>query len=180
MKRKLMAAILTGIMVGSSLIPATTVLAGDDVETLRVWVFGEGSTAECEAVSKALSEITREKIGVNVEIVETIDTEKLNLAMTSGEKLDLVCAHNLDQIGLVNSGMILPLDELYTTYAADAASMIAEDDLKSLYYNGEMYFLPNNADKARASGVVMRKDILDEIGVDADSITDMDLSLIHI
>ena len=39
MKRKLMAAILTGIMVGSSLIPATTVLAGDDVETLRVWVF---------------------------------------------------------------------------------------------------------------------------------------------
>lgn len=174
MKRKLMAAILTGIMVGSSLIPATTVLAGDDVETLRVWVFGEGSTAECEAVSKALSEITREKIGVNVEIVETIDTEKLNLAMTSGEKLDLVCAHNLDQIGLVNSGMILPLDELYTTYAADAASMIAEDDLKSLYYNGEMYFLPNNADKARASGVVMRKDILDEIGVDADSITDMD------
>ena len=86
-----MAAILTGIMVGSSLIPATTVLAGDDVETLRVWVFGEGSTAECEAVSKALSEITREKIGVNVEIVETIDTEKLNLAMTSGEKLDLVC-----------------------------------------------------------------------------------------
>ena len=52
-EKKINGSNLTGIMVGSSLIPATTVLAGDDVETLRVWVFGEGSTAECEAVSKA-------------------------------------------------------------------------------------------------------------------------------
>lgn len=62
------------------------VKADDDVVKLKIWVFGEGSTEECEKVSEALSEITREKIGAEVEIYQTIDTEKLNLAMTSGRK----------------------------------------------------------------------------------------------
>lgn len=173
MKRKLITAILAASMVSATFVPAAVVQA-EEIPTLRVWAFGEATTAECEVVSAALSEITREKIGVNVELYETIDTEKLNLAMTSGEKLDLVCAHNLDQFGLVNSGMVLPLDELYAEHAADAAAIISEDDLKSLYYYGEMYFLPSNGDKARASGVVMRKDIVEELGINVEEITDMD------
>lgn len=173
-RKKVMAAILTAVMTCTSLIPAVTVKAEDEVVKLRVWVFGEGSTENCEKVSEALSEITREKIGVEVELYETIDTEKLNLAMTSGEKLDLVCAHNLDQGGLVSSGMVLPLDDLYATYAPDAAAMVKEDDTKALYFNDQMYFLPSNADKARASGIMMRKDVLDELGINAEDIKGME------
>ena len=152
----------------------TFVHAEKEVPTLRVWIFGDGSTEDCEKVSEELSKITREKIGVNVEIYESIDTEKLNLAMTSGEKLDLVCAHNLDQRGLVSSGMLLPLDELYKEYAQDASAMVKEEDLKCLNFNDEMYFLPSNADKARASGVLMRKDIVDELGIRVDEVKDME------
>ena len=171
MKRKLMAALLTAIMTCTAAAP--TVYA-EEVPTLRVWVFGDGATTDCEQVSEALSEITREKIGVNVEIYESIDTEKLNLAMTSGEKLDLVCAHALDQGGLVSSGMVLPLDELYAEYAKDVSAIISEDDLKCLNYNGEMFFLPNNADKGRASGVCMRKSVVDELGINVEEVKDME------
>lgn len=174
MKRKFMAMALAAAIAGGTLTSAVPLQAAkEDVVTLRVWVFGEATTEECEAVSEAVSEITREKIGVNVELYETVDTEKLNLAMTSGEKLDLVCAHNLDQGGLVSSGMVLPLDDLYQTYAPEAASMVSEDDMKALYYNDQMYFLPSNADKARASGVLMRKDVVDELGINVEEITDM-------
>ena len=170
----MMAAVLAALMTCSAFTPAVAVKADDDVVKLKIWVFGEGSTEECEKVSEALSEITREKIGAEVEIYQTIDTEKLNLAMTSGEKLDLVCAHNLDRSGLVSSGMLLPLDELYTEYAPDAAAMVKEEDTKALYFDDQMYFLPSNGDKARASGVMMRKDILDELGINADDIKGMD------
>ena len=105
-RKKMMAAVLAALMTCSAFTPAVAVKADDDVVKLKIWVFGEGSTEECEKVSEALSEITREKIGAEVEIYQTIDTEKLNLAMTSGEKLDLVCAHNLDRSGLVSSGML--------------------------------------------------------------------------
>ena len=169
-----MAAVLAALMTCSAFTPAVAVKADDDVVKLKIWVFGEGSTEECEKVSEALSEITREKIGAEVEIYQTIDTEKLNLAMTSGEKLDLVCAHNLDRSGLVSSGMLLPLDDLYTEYAPDAAAMVKEEDTKALYFDDQMYFLPSNGDKARASGVMMRKDILDELGINADDIKGMD------
>ena len=91
-RKKMMAAVLAALMTCSAFTPAVAVKADDDVVKLKIWVFGEGSTEECEKVSEALSEITREKIGAEVEIYQTIDTEKLNLAMTSGEKLDLVCA----------------------------------------------------------------------------------------
>ena len=171
-RKKMMAAVLAALMTCSAFTPAVAVKADDDVVKLKIWVFGEGSTEECEKVSEALSEITREKIGAEVEIYQTIDTEKLNLAMTSGEKLDLVCAHNLDRSGLVSSGMLLPLDDLYTEYAPDAAAMVKEEDTKALYFDDQMYFLPSNGDKARASGVMMRKDILDECGIDVSSITD--------
>ena len=173
-RKKMMAAVLAALMTCSAFTPAVAVKADDDVVKLKIWVFGEGSTEECEKVSEALSEITREKIGAEVEIYQTIDTEKLNLAMTSGEKLDLVCAHNLDRSGLVSSGMLLPLDDLYTEYAPDAAAMVKEEDTKALYFDDQMYFLPSNGDKARASGVMMRKDILDELGINADDIKGMD------
>ena len=68
----------------------TSVPADDgEVVTLKVWGFDYTSTSEDLArVSEAVSEITREKIGVEVEIVRESDAEKLNLAMNSGEQCD--------------------------------------------------------------------------------------------
>lgn len=53
------------------------------------------------------------------------------------EKLDLVCAHNLDRSGLVTSGSFFRLDDLYTEYAPDAAAMVKEEDTKALYFDDQ-------------------------------------------
>ena len=68
--------------------------ADGDIVHLKVWGFGYTSTSDdMAAVSEAVSEITRDKIGVEVEIVRESDPEKLNLAMNSGEQWDLVNYH---------------------------------------------------------------------------------------
>ena len=56
-RKKMMAAVLAALMTCSAFTPAVAVKADDDVVKLKIWVFGEGSTEECEKVSEALSEI---------------------------------------------------------------------------------------------------------------------------
>ena len=46
-----------------------------------------------------------------------MDSEKLNLALTSGEKWILVCNNGLTFSTLVSTGRVLPLDELFEEYA---------------------------------------------------------------
>lgn len=146
----------------------------EDIYTVRVWGYGDAKTDELEKVSEEISKITREKIGVNVELYRTIDTEKLNLALTSGEKMDLVCIHGTTADTLVSTGKLMPLDDLYAEYAKDAAALVNEEDLSSNKVNGKMYFLPTENDNARASGFCMRKDIVDELGIDISEIKTMD------
>ena len=59
----------------------------DEIVKLRVWGFGYTATSDdCAAVAEAINEITRDEIGVEIELVRSGDGEKLNLALTSGEQ----------------------------------------------------------------------------------------------
>ena len=100
--------------VASSEIDSATSAGEDSAYTVRVWGYGDA-----KAVSEKISEITRGKIGVNVDLYRTMDSEKLNLALTSGEKMDLVCIHGMSLSTLISTGRILPLDELFEEYAKD-------------------------------------------------------------
>lgn len=163
---------------GGSVLMAATLLgtsmnafaaSGEDVVSLRVWTYGLTATSdECAAVAEAISEITREKIGVEIELVRNADGEKLNLALTSGEKLDLVNFHTFPGglSTLVNNGMATPLEDLVAEYGQGALEMIDASLLPCGIVNGTLYSLPDMKDFATAYGIAMRKDVLDEIGVD--------------
>ena len=149
----------------------------DEVPTLRVWTFGVNSTSEeCEAVSKAMSEITRDKLGINVSIVKSGDGEKLNLALTSGEQLDLVNFHTYagGLTALVSNELALPIDELAAEYGKDALEIVGEEWLAYGKVNGMLYSLPNMHDFATGYGMAMRKDILDEMNIDPETIKTWD------
>lgn len=71
--------------------------------TLKVMMFGDAATQDCEEIAARLSEITEEKLNANVEIVRVgfgSYEQQLNLALSSGEELDLFSPFTLGMSSL--------------------------------------------------------------------------------
>jgi len=146
--------------------------ASDDngeIVKLRVWGFGYTATSEdCAAVSEAVSAITRDAIGVEVEMVRDGDGDKLNLAMNSGEQWDLVNYHAFSGglPTLVTNGMAMPIDDLVAEYGQDAAAVIGEDMMAAGKINGVQYSIPSVNVFSNAYGMCISSEILDELSID--------------
>ena len=61
-----------------------------EVTKLVVWNTGSAETEDCNEVAAAVSDITRDLIGVEVELVRGQDNDQINLALSSGEVIDLL------------------------------------------------------------------------------------------
>lgn len=140
--------------------------SGDYVK-LVIWGNGSADTAVCEEVAEAVSKITREKIGVEIELVRGQDAEQITLALTTGEAIDLLCYNNISgQFNtVVNNNWAYPLDDLLEKYGQGAKAFINPSDLEACKFNGTLYALPNQKDTSRSAGFAMRKDICDELGI---------------
>ncbi|MGB8455970.1 MAG: ABC transporter substrate-binding protein [Anaerocolumna sp.] len=145
--------------------------AGGDTEkpyTVTIYAPYDAKTGDCDAVSEAVSKITRELINCDVEVIRGMSSEQLNLALTSGEKMDLFYAFpwELSLSSMAASNQIVPLDDLLAEHGADTLSAISDDDWQCVTVDGKIYGIPMNKDKAQARGFLMAKDIADEVGID--------------
>lgn len=148
-----------------------------EVTHLKMWGFGYTSTSDdLAAVSEAVSEITRDKIGVEVEIVRESDPEKLNLAMNSGEQWDLVNFHDFSGglSTLVNNGMAQPIDDLVAEYGQDAVAAVGEEMLNAGKVNGQLYSVPSVAVWANSYGMAISNTILEELNIDTSTLKTWD------
>ena len=146
-----------------------------EVVTLKVWGFTNAApdTNEMNAVADAVNELTRDTIGVEIELTRSFDYETLNLALTSGEKLDLLQTHSYSPglSSMVSTGYVQPIDDLLSEYGQDILEVVPESYMKVGAVNGEQYGTPDLKDTARSAGFAMRSDILDELSIDPESIT---------
>lgn len=148
-----------------------------EIAHLKMWSFGYTSTSDdLAAVSEAVSEITRDKIGVEVEIVRESDPEKLNLAMNSGEQWDLVNFHDFSGglSTLVNNGMAQPIDDLVAEYGQDAVAAVGEEMLNAGKVNGQLYSVPSVAVWANSYGMAISNTILEELDIDTSTLKTWD------
>ncbi len=146
-----------------------------DFTTLKITMFGETTTQEAEAVSEALSKITKEKLNCNVDITfigSGSYLTQLNLLLSSGEQFDLFNTFVLDTATLANLGQILPIDDMLKNYGQNTLKAISTDDWRCTQVGGQTYGVPGNKDKAYDLGFCMRKDILEEVGGSIDTIKD--------
>lgn len=145
--------------------------------TLKLYMFGDADTAECEAVSAALSEITNEKLNCDVELTRIgfgSYQQQVNLVLSSGEQIDVFAPFGMSLGTLANSGQIYPMTELLPEYAAETFAAIPEIDWSCGMIGDDYYMMPANKDKAMDLGFMMRKDILDELGMTVDDIKSFD------
>ena len=66
--------------------------SNDDVATITIYAYNNSTTEAAQKVAEAVSEITEPAIGVKVNLLTGVNSEQLNLALASGEDLDLFFA----------------------------------------------------------------------------------------
>jgi putative aldouronate transport system substrate-binding protein len=137
----------------------------------------EDDAAKVEEVSKKLSEITEKKLNCDVAITRvgfgSYDTQ-LNLALSSGEQLDLFNLFDMNKSVLANNGQIAALDDLLGQYGQGIKGIVSDEDWGCAKVNGSIYAVPTNKDHAGALGFIMRKDILAETGYKLEDIKSFD------
>lgn len=122
-------------------------------------------------VEAAINAITEPEIGVTVTL-EPIDFANLaseqSLMISSGEKLDLIVSVGTGVSSLVNSGSIIPLDDLYDQYGGDIKNACGIAVEGGGYYDNTLYGIPNAYIQGESYGFVGRKDIFDKYGITID------------
>jgi len=149
-------------------------LSQQEPYTAYIVFYGDSKSADTEAVSKALSEITKAKLNTTVEITcigyGSIE-EQLNLMLASGEPLDIFPTGSAKHAA---NGQIIPLDDLLQTAGKETYDQISSSDWAGVTFDGNIYCVPTNGEKASGKGLVMNKDICDELEIDYENIKDYD------
>lgn len=103
--------------------------------------------------------------------------DRLRLMLTGGSDLDILPIHFSQVNSYVNQGQIVDMSELIRTYGQGIIDFMGEEVALSGDINGFLYGIPSNKESASNSGIVMRTDILEELGIEVpDLITYHDLT----
>ena len=129
-------------------------------------------------VEDAVSAITREKIGAEVELM-IIDSgsykQQMTLMLSGDEQLDIMGANSALIPQSVAAEQLRDLKPLLDEYGKDITSLLSEETLQCGYFDGTMYCLPVQADSAVGYGYYsMNKAIVDKYNIDVDSIKTYD------
>ena len=136
--------------------------------------------SDLETVEDAINAITEEKINttVHLNIIEMGSyTQQLNLMMSGSEKLDLMVTLPGDSAhfnSMTSQNQLTDLTDLLTEYAPQLLETVPESWIDGTSINGRIYSVPSYGDKATPLCFICRKDVLDETGIDPDSVKNAD------
>lgn len=131
-------------------------------------------------VEDAINAITEERINttVNLNIIEMGSyTQQLNLMMSGGEKLDLMVTlpgNSAHFNSMTSQNQLMDITDLLSEYAPELLETVPESWPDGTSINGRIYSVTSFGDKATPLTFVCRKDILDETGINPDTIKNAD------
>lgn len=186
-KKKAMALLLVSVMAGSMLAGCgsdnasssndgsskSAASSNQDSYTVKILAPGDASTDDCAKISEAASKITEEKFNTKVELTRVgfgSYDQQVNLTLASSEKLDLMYEYCGNVTSAISSGQIVPITDYLDSYGSDMKSQISDSDWKCVTFNGDIYGVPANKEKATGWGFAMNKEMADATGIDYSSI----------
>lgn len=129
-----------------------------------------------ELMLEQLNEITKRKLGIQVELAAPSDyNNRVNLMLAGNEQLDIVLASSNMFLENYMNSKLAAIDELLKKYGQGIIGQVGKAAIDACRINGRLYGVPNNRDYAAGSNAYMlRKDILDKYGIDPDEIRSME------
>ena len=144
----------------STLSPASPSDDSTLYELIMQWPFSDSMPTGLSDVEKALNEITESAIGVTVRLKATSNPVfETNLAVSSGEKLDLSLALYGHMPNLVSNGYLTPLDDLIDKYGQEVKEVCGVQ-LKGGYYQNHFYGIPSVYSEGQRYGFICRTDMM--------------------
>lgn len=146
--------------------------AGDKEITLR-WYARINKEADCDEVFKKASEMVKENLGFNIDIIPLEDyNTKMPVIAASGEDYDIV--YTASQVNNyyqnASDGNFLALDELLPEFAPKLWAEIGESVWDSVRAgDGKIYGIPNQQIFARAPGFLIPTQNIEALGLDIEA-----------
>lgn len=141
------------------------------VMTFATWT---GAPADTQAVQDAMNEITRDSIGIEVELQITdfaSYNQSMTLALSGGEQIDIASTMGFAYGNAVTQGYLMDLEEndLLNTYGSGIVETMGQDNIDACRVSGVLYGVPNNRDMAQGRGcAAIATEYLDGIGYEFD------------
>lgn len=152
--------------------------SGKDGEYVRLeyWFPISGMPpADLKEVNEYINTITREKIGVEVElkVIEVNSYEnQMAIKINAADEFDICFTAEWCNSYIQNArkGGYLALDDLLQEYAPNIYSSVSKELWDLATVNGSIYGIVNQQIQPRQGAVVVRKDMADAFGLDVSSI----------
>ncbi|CAM4486745.1 putative aldouronate transport system substrate-binding protein [Paenibacillus endophyticus] len=135
-------------------------------------------------IEEALNKILTEKINATIDL-RPIDwgawDDKINLMVASQEEVDIVFTAQWNgHAKYVAKGAFLDLGELLEQYGKGITDSLDPAFIEGAKINGKNYGVPTNKELAALGGIVYRKDVTDELGIDMTNVkTPQDLDAVY-
>ncbi len=137
--------------------------------TFATWTINTMPSEDAiQTVEDAINEITREEIGVEVDLKLYSYTDyfqQISLGMQGGEKIDVFTTYG-NFSNAVSTDMCMDITDLIEEHAPDALALINDEWLAATTVDGKVYGIPAWMPTALATNVLYRSDITDELGID--------------
>lgn len=123
-------------------------------------------------VEEAINAITRDKIGVEVELKPIVIwdySSTVSLALQGGEQIDIFQSLG-DLSTAISTDMCLDITDIVDTCAPEAKALIGEKWLAACTSGGKLYGFPTYKPIALTQMVIYRQDIVDALGIDMSAV----------
>ena len=183
---------------GTSEAPATTETQGAATETQAAAVEAQAAEEEdiaeievrfwtlntlpndLQMVEDAINAITEEKINthVNLNVLNSGSyNEQLNLTMAGNEKLDLMATFPGGPAyfnSMISQNQLMDITDLLPEYAPELLELVPQTWLDGTTVDGKIYSVTSLGDKVAPLAFQCRTDMLEETGIDPESIKTVD------
>lgn len=146
---------------------------GEEPVELVMSFWASTEPAGLNQVFEALSEYTKEKIGVTVKpftVNMSNYPQQINLMLSSGEQIDLMCCYYQWFQSLYSKGHLKELESLVESEGQGIVDAIGWDFLNAGRIGTGLYGLTTNRDLAKEYGFLIDKEMAQRNNIDLDSL----------
>lgn len=141
------------------------------------WAYIGDAYDDMDKVEEKINEIIQPEFNCTVNVIPMGWGEfknQLTLMLSGGEQLDLVPILVGNGATYINNGYVIDMTDLIATYSDNIKEYIGEENMYVCQVNGVTYGVPTYKEYCSNTGVMMRKDLLDEAGYSVDDIKTLD------